>query len=326
YASRAKLLSDIDDQGAHSFQIPANVFYQAHPSMDGKNLIKVVKDDLAKALVLIYPYVVDLSNGRTGNLLLIVQGKVCLSLRPMLMLPLRISEMRSTLNFLLRTCYMTFLVLMGCLALPCSYVRRNEEKLLTPLVVPVWDRERLVANKTPKVTFSHPEYDQHKDDHDNSHETREPELVRLLFAINARNKFNSPLAKGFYGNACAIAAVCAKVGDICKNKVEYIVDLITSAKSKVNEDYMKSIMKLMVKRDRPRSTLRSTYIISDLRHLGFADVNFWWGEAYFRGPANNGSIPNTTFFISFKNKNVENMIMVPISLKPKVIEVFVKEL
>ncbi|XP_021766406.1 benzyl alcohol O-benzoyltransferase-like [Chenopodium quinoa] len=152
------------------------------------------------------------------------------------------------------------------------------------------------------------------------------EEIRLLFAVNARNKFNPPLAKGYYGNACAFPAVCARAGDICNNDMAYILDLIRSTKKEVNEEYMRSIMNLMVTNDRPEFSVRQTYVVSDLRHLGFADVNFGWGKPVYGGPASNGSVPDASFFITFKNKKGDNIIMVPISLPPTAMDVFVKEL
>ncbi|KAH9624873.1 hypothetical protein KSS87_016644 [Heliosperma pusillum] len=150
--------------------------------------------------------------------------------------------------------------------------------------------------------------------------------VRLLFAVNARNKFDPPLAKGFYGNACAFPAVCAKVGDICDNKIGYVLELIRKTKEEIDEVYMRSVTDLMATKDRPHFTVYQTYVVSDLRHLGFADADFGWGKPIFGGPASNGSVPDASFFMSYKNKDGQSMIMVPISLPPPAMKVFVAEL
>lgn len=149
--------------------------------------------------------------------------------------------------------------------------------------------------------------------------------VGLLFAVNARGKFNPPLPRGYYGNACAFPIVRARAGDVVTKPIGFILDLIRKAKEEVNEEYMKSISDLMVTKDRPHFTVHQTYVVSDLRHLGFADADFGWGKPIFGGPASNGSIPDASFFISFKNKKGESMVMVPIALPAPAMEVFVKE-
>ncbi|XP_074285297.1 benzyl alcohol O-benzoyltransferase-like isoform X1 [Silene latifolia] len=150
--------------------------------------------------------------------------------------------------------------------------------------------------------------------------------VRLMFSVNARNKFDPPLGKGYYGNACAFPVVCAKVNDICENQIGYVLELIRKTKGEINEEYMRSTMDLMVTKDRPHYCVYRTYDVSDLRHLGFTEVDFGWGKPVFGGPASYGSIPNASFFISYKNREGESMIMVTISLPHKVMKVFLKEL
>ncbi|XP_074265306.1 benzyl alcohol O-benzoyltransferase-like [Silene latifolia] len=149
--------------------------------------------------------------------------------------------------------------------------------------------------------------------------------VRMLFAVNARNKFDPPLGKENYGNACALPVVCAKVNDICEHDIGYVLELIRKTKGKINEEYMRSSMDLLVTKDRPDYYRNQTYAVSDLRHLGFTDVDFGWGKPVFAGPASNEAIPDASLFISYKNKDGESMIMVNISLPPESMKVFLKE-
>lgn len=152
------------------------------------------------------------------------------------------------------------------------------------------------------------------------------EVVRLSFAVNARNIFDPPLGKGYYGNACAFPMVSAKAGEICHNNIGYVLELIRDAKNEINEEYMRSVMDLMVIKDRPCFNNHQSYVVSDLRHLGFADVDFGWGRPTFAGVASIVSMPHVTFFISFKNKKGQTIIMVLISLPPSIMDVFNKEL
>lgn len=55
-------------------------------------------------------------------------------------------------------------------------------------------------------------------------------------------------------------------------------------------------------------------------------MDFGWGKPVFGGPGSNGSVADASFFINFKNKKGQGMIMVPISLRPAEMDVFVKEM
>lgn len=399
-------LSDIDDQEGLRFHMPGIMFFRAHPSMQGKDPLKVFEDALAKALVFYYPYAGRLVEGPTRKLIVdctsegvpLIEADADATLEDFgdeIHPPFPLKELLHDIpdtNGMLGTPLLIFQVTrLKCggfiVALRANHTISDGTGIMqlmnavgemgrgfdTPSILPVWDRERLTAREFPKVSFPHPEYDQHKVDH---HANGEANLVqksflfgptelaalsrhvphikqfstfeilsaslwrcrtialgldpqdevRLLFAVNARTKFNPPLAKGYYGNACAFPAVCARAGDICQNKVGHILELIRKAKNEVNEEYMRSTMDLMVIKDRPHFTVYQTYVVSDLRHIGFADVDFGWGKPLFGGPASNGSIPDASFFISFKNKKEETVVMVPISLPMPVMDVFVKEL
>ncbi|XP_021766265.1 benzyl alcohol O-benzoyltransferase-like [Chenopodium quinoa] len=403
-----KPLSDIDDQEGLRFHMPGIMFYRADPSMEGKYPVKVVKDALAKALVVFYPYAGRLVEGPnrklsvecTGEGVPFIEARADAMLEdfgdeihPPFPLEDLLYDIPGTNGMLGTPLLIIQVTRLRCggfiVALRVNHVINDGSGIMqlmnaigeigrgfaTPTILPVWDRERLTARDSPKVTFPHPEYDQHQVINHQSNDqleliqqsflfgptelaalrrhvapqtkqfssfdiicaslwrcrtialTLDPgQEVRLLFAVNARNKFNPPLAKGYYGNACAFPAICAKAGDICNNKVGFILERIRNTKNEVNEEYMRSIMDLMVTKDRPEFTVHQSYVVSDLRHLGFADVDFGWGKPVFGGPASNGSVPDASFFISFKNKKGETMIMVPISLPPSKMDVFVKEL
>ncbi|KNA04426.1 hypothetical protein SOVF_199920 [Spinacia oleracea] len=406
-----KLLSDIDDQEGLRFHMPGIMFYRADPSnyKEGKDPVKVVKDALAKALVFFYPYAGRLVEGPSRKLSVdctaegvpFIEADADATLEdfggeihPPFPLEDLLYDIPGTDGILGTPLLIIQVTRLRCggfiVALRVNHVINDGSGIMqlmnavgeisrgftTPSILPVWDRERLTAGEHHKVSYPHPEYDQHQvDDHHSNDELADliqqsflfgpseiaalrrnippqtkqfstfdilsaslwrcrtmalgldpDEEVRLLFAVNARTKFNPPLAKGYYGNACAFPAVCAKAGDICNNKVEYILELIRKAKNEVNEEYMRSIMDLMVTKDRPHFSVHQSYVVSDLRHLGFADVDFGWGKPVFGGPGSNGSVPDASFFISFKNIKGETMIMVPISLPVHAMDVFVKEL
>ncbi|KAL0300230.1 UNVERIFIED_CONTAM: Benzyl alcohol O-benzoyltransferase [Sesamum angustifolium] len=155
------------------------------------------------------------------------------------------------------------------------------------------------------------------------------EEVRILCIVNSRLRFNPPLPAGYYGNAFAFPVAISTAEKLSKNPLAYALELVRKTKADVTEEYMKSVADLMVIRGRPHFTVVRTYLVSDVTHAGFGDVDFGWGKAAYGGPAKGGvgAIPGVaSFYIPFKNKKGENGIVVPICLAANAMEVFVKEL
>ncbi|KAK4430460.1 Benzyl alcohol O-benzoyltransferase [Sesamum alatum] len=155
------------------------------------------------------------------------------------------------------------------------------------------------------------------------------EEVRILCIVNSRQRFNPPLPTGYYGNAFAFPVAISTAEKLSKNPLAYALELVRKTKADVTEEYMKSVADLMVIRGRPHFTVVRTYLVSDVTHAGFGDVDFGWGKAAYGGPAKGGvgAIPGVaSFYIPFKNNKGENGIVVPICLAANAMEVFVKEL
>ena len=153
--------------------------------------------------------------------------------------------------------------------------------------------------------------------------------VRLLFAINVRNKFCPPFPKGYYGNGIAPALALTTSGKLCQNPLKYALELIKTAKANVTEEYFRSLIDLLVIKGQPSINMVQSYYVSDIRHLGFADLDFGWGKPAFGGPFKFFEEPGrepTSYYISVKNNQGENGIIVPMWLPTSTIERFVKEL
>ncbi|KAL0311396.1 UNVERIFIED_CONTAM: Benzyl alcohol O-benzoyltransferase [Sesamum angustifolium] len=153
--------------------------------------------------------------------------------------------------------------------------------------------------------------------------------VRILCAVNSRNRFNPPLPAGYYGNVLVLGVAIATVENLTRNPLAYAFELVRKAKASITEEYMKSLADLMVIRGRPHFPLVQThYLVNDVRHAGFGDVDYGWGKAVYGGPAISvGAIPSvTSVYLPFKNKNGLNEIVVPVCLPANAMEVFVKEL
>ncbi|XP_047318550.1 benzyl alcohol O-benzoyltransferase-like [Impatiens glandulifera] len=155
------------------------------------------------------------------------------------------------------------------------------------------------------------------------------EDVRVLCTVNARNKYKPPLPTGYYGNAIGFPAALSTAGMLCKEPLGYALKLVLEAKEDVTEEYMKSTADLMVLRGRPPFTGTRTFSISDLRRVGFRDVDFGWGKAGYGGVAKSGIGVKPRlfdFYVSGKNDKDQDGALLLISLPPTAMKVFEEEL
>ncbi|KAL0289850.1 UNVERIFIED_CONTAM: Benzyl alcohol O-benzoyltransferase [Sesamum angustifolium] len=156
------------------------------------------------------------------------------------------------------------------------------------------------------------------------------EEVRIICFVNGRRLFNPPLPAGYYGNVVASPLAISTAESLCKQPLHFALELVMEAKSKVTEDYIKSVANLMVIKGRPHFAADvRTYIVSDVTHLGSDSLDYGWGTPVFGGPAKGGVgvIPGLlSFNIPFTNKKGEKGKLVPICLPENAMEVFAKEL
>ncbi|XP_023513049.1 benzyl alcohol O-benzoyltransferase-like [Cucurbita pepo subsp. pepo] len=154
------------------------------------------------------------------------------------------------------------------------------------------------------------------------------EEVCLLCLVNLRTKFNIfPL--GYYGNAVALPAAFTTAGKLSQNRLSYAMELVEKAKAKVTEEYMKSMVDLMVIKGRPHFSVVRSLLVADLTEAGFEEVDYGWGKAIYGGPVSGGVglVPGLiSFCIPFKNRNGEKGIVVPLCLPAPAMERFVAEL
>nr|TKS09234.1 hypothetical protein D5086_0000095290 [Populus alba] len=147
--------------------------------------------------------------------------------------------------------------------------------------------------------------------------------MRILCIVNARNRFNPPLPRGYYGNCIAYSVAMATAGEISRNSLGFTLELVRKAKANVTEEYMRSVADLLVIKGRPWYTMVRSYLVSDVTRAMFAEMNLGWGKPKYGGPAK-GNV--ASFQIPYRTKKGEDGVLVTLCLPTPAMERFVKEL
>ncbi|CAI9098905.1 OLC1v1035636C1 [Oldenlandia corymbosa var. corymbosa] len=155
--------------------------------------------------------------------------------------------------------------------------------------------------------------------------------VKLVFFANGRPKFDPPLPKGYYGNVLAVPVAQTTARELMENPLGYAAELVMKAKSVVSEEYVRSTADMNVSRGRRRSiTLepRSMFLVSDLTRVGFAEVDFGWGNPVYYGVPigddKNEIHATSCNYSRTKNKQGEEGVLVPICLPKLAMKSFVQ--
>ncbi|CAN1838961.1 Omega-hydroxypalmitate O-feruloyl transferase [Linum perenne] len=109
------------------------------------------------------------------------------------------------------------------------------------------------------------------------------QLTRVLVVVNARDKFEPPLPKGYFGNAIKFMPVTCLARELVNEPLSYAVGLIQDAIDRVDDGLLRSTIDYyeLTKADR---SLGFTCISSAWGGLAFGSTNFGWGEPVATGP------------------------------------------
>ncbi|GFZ08598.1 acetyl CoA:(Z)-3-hexen-1-ol acetyltransferase [Actinidia rufa] len=219
-----------------------------------------------------------------------------------------------------------------------------------PSVPPVWQREFLAARQPPSITFQHHEYEQeitairsHLSLHSRSTSTTfdvltaclwrcrtcalglDPnETIRISCAATGRGKHNLRVPRGYYGNVFAFPAAVSRAGMISTSPLEYVVEEVKKAKTRMTGEYLRSVADLMVTKGRPLQTVAGIYIVSDTTRVGFDAIDFGWGKPIYGGLAR--ASPLISFYARFKDNRGEDGTVVLMCLPETAMERFQEEL
>ncbi|XP_002524020.3 benzyl alcohol O-benzoyltransferase-like [Ricinus communis] len=150
--------------------------------------------------------------------------------------------------------------------------------------------------------------------------------MKMIFANNVRNKFDPPLVpKGYYGNGFVLSTAVTTAEKLLKEPVSYAIELIKKAKADTTREYVQSVADTLLIKGRPHFTTEEAYFMSDVRHMGFREVDFGWGRATYAGPINSTPM-QCSYYLPFENEKREIGFMLPICLPAQAMERFAKEL
>ncbi|KAJ4954225.1 hypothetical protein NE237_031057 [Protea cynaroides] len=266
-----KFLSNIDDQQTLRTQVPVIQFYRNEPAMRGQDPVRVIRKAIAEALVFYYPFAGRLREGPGRKLVVDCTGEGVLfieadanvrleqfgdALQPpfpclkellydvpgssaVLGCPLLLIQVtRMMCGGFIFTLRMNHAMSDAAgLVQIMSAVGEIARGALVPFVPPMWERELLHPRNPPRLTFSHPEYDEMPNNkgtlipHDNMYLSDPKEDVRVIFIVNTRAKFKPPLPVEYYGNALAHMVAISSVAKLCNNLVGYALELVKKSKA-----------------------------------------------------------------------------------------------
>ncbi|KAF5936020.1 hypothetical protein HYC85_027149 [Camellia sinensis] len=150
------------------------------------------------------------------------------------------------------------------------------------------------------------------------------ETLRVTFMVDVRGKPGLNLPPGYYGNSSVSPAAISKAEMLCKNPLEYAVELVKKAKARVTEKYIRSVADFLVVKRRPPCSRSWNFIVSDTTHAGFGEVDFGWGKPVYGGPVGGTSFSSP--YALFRNGDGEHGIVVPVCLPVAAMERFKVEL
>lgn len=107
--------------------------------------------------------------------------------------------------------------------------------------------------------------------------------VKLLFSVNVRKKLNPEIPPGYYGNGFVLGCAQSNSKDLVTSNLYHGVKLVQQAKANLTDDYVKSMVDLLVDKTR-KTDLSASLVISQWSKLGLEDLDFGEGKPLHMGP------------------------------------------
>ncbi|KAL7107615.1 hypothetical protein ACP275_06G066300 [Erythranthe tilingii] len=109
------------------------------------------------------------------------------------------------------------------------------------------------------------------------------QIVKLVFSVNIRQRVNSRLPSGYYGNAFVLGCAEARAGDLAGKGLRHAAELVKSAKERVGDEYVREVVEL-VSWNRASVDSVGVLIMTQWSRLGLESVDFGIGRPVQVGP------------------------------------------
>ncbi|KAL6216053.1 hypothetical protein ACLB2K_009280 [Fragaria x ananassa] len=149
-------------------------------------------------------------------------------------------------------------------------------------------------------------------------------MVCLQFSVDARNKVEPPLPRGFTGNAYVLASVALTASQVDQSDHKAIVDKIREAKKSVTNKYVKSYMEGVAAGGSQQTSLpplKELTLVSDWTRMPFHKVGFLREEADYASPLV-APVPEVIYFM--QNPKDDKGIDMRIGLLPQYLDAFTR--
>ncbi|KAL3613808.1 hypothetical protein CASFOL_041882 [Castilleja foliolosa] len=150
--------------------------------------------------------------------------------------------------------------------------------------------------------------------------------VWITCAVNVRGENFLDLPVGYYGNAVICPAKASKVRILCESPLGYAIKLVKEARTLLNEEYTRSGINLIATKERAQISSPRNLIVSDASKAGFDEVDFGWGKPIYGGTMYGVTYNNSSTFARYRNSKGEDLMVVPICLPAREMEMFESEL
>lgn len=103
------------------------------------------------------------------------------------------------------------------------------------------------------------------------------QTLKLLFSVNIRNKLDTSVPGGYYGNAFVISCAQSTAKDLAEKGLGHTAEAVKRAKERVDIRYTKMVVDLL-KEGKKGADSAGALIMTQCTRLGFEDFDFGMGK------------------------------------------------
>ncbi|MQL80222.1 hypothetical protein Taro_012673 [Colocasia esculenta] len=141
--------------------------------------------------------------------------------------------------------------------------------------------------------------------------------TKLLFAIDGRPRFESPLPRGYFGNGIVLTNALCDAGELLRRPLSFAVGLVQAAVRMVNDGYMRSAVDYF-EATRARPSLAGTLLITTWSRLASLP-RFGWGKPQQSGPV---ALPEKEVIMFLSHDKERRSVNVLLGLPTSAMETF----